>query len=323
MTDSPAVILYDQNGNPVALREGTFIDGYQPVLLMAGRDENGNVKIFETVDGALTVNVTNPVTVDGYLSVEEPVEVTGSVAIDGTVTVDGYVGIEGAVEVTGLDGDPIEVSLVDGYVNVDGPIEVTGIGGDPVEITGEVSLKDGYVNIDGPIEVIPTPARTVEGRYFATTGIINGSNSSQLLMTLENPAGSGVTMYLTFVDVNGLASVGNYPNPFLYRVSRMIGLPTGGTVLAEEQRSTSEGPSLGIARQTPTGTGSAGNFWVDTAGSIRNSRPNRPKSQRAFETDVEDKEIIIQEGEAIGVFANANANQWRHFVSIRWNEVAI
>lgn len=57
MSDSPAVILYDQNGNPIALSETGSISVNQKGILVAGRDEDGNVKFISVFKdtGAISV----------------------------------------------------------------------------------------------------------------------------------------------------------------------------------------------------------------------------------------------------------------------------
>lgn len=58
MSDSPAVILYDEDGNPVAVAEGNLLESFQKGIVIAGKDDDGYVR-FVSINNAGTINVSD------------------------------------------------------------------------------------------------------------------------------------------------------------------------------------------------------------------------------------------------------------------------
>lgn len=173
--------------------------------------------------------------------------------------------------------------------------------------------------INEALSVINKPQRNVVGKYFSTSTLINGNAVAQNLFTIENPIGSGRSIYINQIDVNGM-STANFSTPFLYSVTRLVGLPTGGTVTPAQKRKTSDLSPSAIIRQLPTATLASGALWVGSAGIVANGYTNRPKTELSFVTEDESFEILISEGESICVVAAANSVNWRHYINIRWSE---
>lgn len=113
MLSNPAVIVFDFNGNPVALQNGATIPGTQGALLVSGRDGSGNA-IQLAVNGA-----GNPV-------------IVGS-GIPGTPS-------SGVLTVQGIGGGtPLPVSF-SGFVI--GPLTDTQLRATPVPVSGSLTITE-------------------------------------------------------------------------------------------------------------------------------------------------------------------------------------
>jgi len=117
MAKSPAVILYDENGNRVGVSTGPIVvhgsqaSGTIPIPVVAG------------VTGTISIsNFPNNQGVTGSVGVIGPVGVTGSVGMSGVVGVIGPVGITGSVS---IDNFPTNQGIT-GSVGVIGPVGITG-----------------------------------------------------------------------------------------------------------------------------------------------------------------------------------------------------
>lgn len=209
--------------------------------------------------------------------------------------------------------DGYELSVKEGPVSSQQPgIAVGGISNDEF-----VLLK----LFNNALAVTQKPSKNILGRYFSSSELINGSNLSQTLITIENPEDSNVDVCINKIDVNGVVT-GTFSTPFLYAVSRTSSLPADGTVLSFQKRISSDGYSESIVRQLSTASFDAGFICVCSAGiqDGGSGSVNRPKSDVLFFTDNENLEIILKPGEALGVVAGENSNNWRHYVNISWSE---
>jgi hypothetical protein len=183
-------------------------------------------------------------------------------------------------------------------------------------------VKFFSVTSSGAIQTTPVASRTVVGDYYASSALITGAATEQELLTLENPAGSGRTMYVNRVEVNGVID-SRFTTAFLYRVERTSALPTGGTTLTAQLRDTSDSAAVGVVREEPTATSAAGSIWVGSPGVLTKDGLHTNGIFQAVATFEERKEIVLAEGEAVVVVAAANSTDWEHWVTIQWNEVAI
>jgi hypothetical protein len=220
MNDSPASILFNTDGYEVTITEGSFIDGYQPVILFAGKDELGNVKIIKTINDSLIISSTS---------------------------------------------------------------------------------------------------KNILGVFFGTSDFILGSYSQQILATLENPIGSGRVIYLNSTDINGLVAT-KFSTPFLYKLVKTDGYVFGGTVLNYQKRNDLDSNAVGVVKTLPIASLLPGAIWVGTSGIVEYGYSNNPKNSVSFVADSEFKEIILNPGESIALVADANSNDWRHFINIIWSE---
>ena len=120
--------------------------------------------------GNTTVSPVTSVEIDQPVSIEGPVEVNGTVGIDGPVTVEGDVNVTGHV---GIDG-PV---TVEGDVNINGTVPITG----DVNVSGSVDINGGTINVD-----------TISGNVNVDGSTVNIGNNVRLW---------GGGDYLGYVDV--------------------------------------------------------------------------------------------------------------------------
>lgn len=183
-------------------------------------------------------------------------------------------------------------------------------------------VKFFSITSGGAIHTAPVGTRTPVGDYYASTSLIAGSATEQELLSLENPIGSGRTIYINRVDVSGTIDF-SFTTPFLYRFERTTVLPSGGTTLTDQLRDTSGSVAVGIAREEPTAISAAGSIWVGSPGVLTKDGQHNSGIFQAYATFDERKEIVLAEGESVVIVAEANAVDWEHWVTIQWNEVNI
>lgn len=175
--------------------------------------------------------------------------------------------------------------------------------------------------LNNAIAVSQQPSREIVGRYLCGTPLVTGAALVQNVVTIENPVGSGRSIYIDSVDINGLSAT-NFTTPFLYRIARSTGVPTGGTIVSSQGVKSSYPAAVAIVRTLPTVTAAAGNLWVGSPG-VNNTgaQANRPKETTSFVVSEDDKEILLASGEALIMIADVNSTNWRHYANIRWSEV--
>lgn len=181
-------------------------------------------------------------------------------------------------------------------------------------------VKFFNITSSGAIHTAPVGIRTPVGDYYASTALIGGVAAEQELLSLENPASSGRTIYINRIEVSGTVPA-RFTTPFLYRFERTSGLPTGGTILTDQLRDTSASAAVGIAREEPTATSAAGSIWVGSPGVLTKDGQHNTGLFQAVASFDERKEIVLAEGEGVVVVAGANDTGWDHWVTIQWNEV--
>ena len=172
----------------------------------------------------------------------------------------------------------------------------------------------------GAINTVSTPRRNVDGDYYACTSLISGSKLEQILATIENPASSGKTIYISKIEVNGVIDT-KFSTAFLYKVGRTVTLPSGGVILSEQLRKTSDASAVGIVREEPSAVADSGSIWVGSPGVLTKHGQHSNGIFKAVATFNEDKEIVLLSGESIVVIAEANDESWEHWVTFQWNEV--
>lgn len=161
--------------------------------------------------------------------------------------------------------------------------------------------------------------------YCCATSLITGANSVQSLMTIENPSGSTINVYIMEIRFGGIATASS-ASPFLYHIGRATGLPTGGTILTSQKYDSSIGSATGIVRQSPTATASAGSMWVSTPGVILSGGllggPVSMSQVSFIFTPILDfnNALLLVPGEALIITGDANSTSWNHFGSVSWLE---
>lgn len=184
---------------------------------------------------------------------------------------------------------------------------------------------DGYfrylsTSSGGTIKVTPSTGRQNQAKYFASTSQIVGSAVAQNLLTIENPSGSNVDIFINRIFVNGVLG-SNSAVVFLYRINRTSALPTGGTTLTETNRNTADVSATAVVRQAPTATAAGGTLWSNAPGvSFIPVGVSNTNNIETFNPRDEDAEIALLPGEALLVSAQANSTSWTHWVNIYWSE---
>lgn len=325
MSDSPAAILFDVNGNPV----GTVIDGVFYRLqveakLAAGTNTVGKVDqgapgatpwpvtagTLPLPTGAATEATLNSVnsklnslgqktmanSVPVVFASDQTVDVSStelSLAIN-DFEVPGF-----STQVSGSDDGYARVIAVDGY----GRQIVVGAGTAGNPVGGVISVQE--VNY-----------RNILGEYFASTNLLTGAGVSQNILTITNPNGSGRSIYLNRIETRGYAS-GNSSIDFMYKLFRASSTPTGGTVLSFQKRNTADFNSIATLRTLSTVTTSAGILWATSPGHTQ-----RPvEIDFSIFTESDKNEIVINQNESIVISVDANSSVWKHWANISWYEV--
>lgn len=85
MTDNPAKILYDENGNPHAIIDGQIIPLSLPTLAISGKNDDGYAEILK-IDGGLKIKNINQEKISKY-DISDTIIYMGS-AIKGTLDSD-------------------------------------------------------------------------------------------------------------------------------------------------------------------------------------------------------------------------------------------
>lgn len=219
------------------------------------------------------------------------------------------------------------VILYDGYGNPLAVLEDDTIFSDQPGVLFAGKDDSGLVRFfsvtsNGVVKTAVTGERTVLGEYYFGSSLITGAASTQTLLTLENPSGSGNNIYLNKVIINGTVS-STFSTPFVYTLTRAAALPTGGTIQTAQLRSTTDASPVGVIRTLPSATAAVGSIWTGSPGVISNKGAFFQTLTEATATFEERKEIVIAPGQAVVVTAGVNSTDWSHWVNLHWNEVAI
>lgn len=183
-------------------------------------------------------------------------------------------------------------------------------------------VKFFNITAAGALPVATVGERTPVGDYYASTSLIVGAAIEQELLSIENPVSSGRTVFINRIEVSGIVDT-TFTTPFLYRFERTTGLPTDGITLIDQLRDTTGSASVGIIRQGPISTSASGSIWVGSPGVFTAKGQSSSGIFQAVATFEERKEIVLAEGEGVVVVAEANGNDWSHWVTVQWNEVTI
>lgn len=178
-----------------------------------------------------------------------------------------------------------------------------------------VSLSPNGVGFVGPQFGFQTSA----GRGFgATTGrlLTTLGSVSQNMLVLYNPAGSGKTLYLYRIFING--SFGQNNTAAFERVRFVGGAPTGGVLITPVNRSGSATASIAQVRIAVGGTALTG--VVFAVGSVLSLEKSTLLITGGLDTSNEDGSLIIAPGSGISMqlTTTAAATQTAEFV---WHEV--
>jgi hypothetical protein len=184
------------------------------------------------------------------------------------------------------------------------------------------------VNAYGNVRTAEQGNRNINGSYRHSVSPLTGStNSPQLLMTLTNPTGSTVNVYLKHVtispSVNAVISVPASGNWF-YHIGRANAPPPGtGTTQAYQKMRTSNpaGQAL-IHTGISSVTASAGNLWTGggptwLSGTTSFSGFNQLE---AFTENRDTDDVILAAGEAVVIWAGPNNVSTFHGITISWDE---
>lgn len=213
------------------------------------------------------------------------------------------------------DGNP--VGVLDGYTLVTDQRGLISAGIDDSNQIRFLSLSAA-----GALKVTTTESRTIVGEYLQGTNLILGTAAAQNLVSLENPNASGRTIYVNRMSINGVVD-GASNIPFLYRLRRASALPTGGTTLTAQKRDSTDAAPVGIVRRVPTATAAGGLMWSTSPGVFTNRGVSIPNMFETVVTELVQNEIVLAPGEAVLFTADANSNDWNHWINLVWTEETI
>lgn len=193
-----------------------------------------------------------------------------------------------------------------------------------------VAGTDGYnrlrylrVSETGALHVSQSSSKSISGRYFVGSGLIQGSLSQQNLITITNPSGSGRSVFINKITVHGVIDTVS-TTPFLYIIKRTSDIPSSGTILSSEKRTTVDLDPVAVIRQSPSTTLESGVIWASSPGvSSASGFFVNGNVFSIFDTEHESFEIEVAEGESLAVVASANTLDWSHFANLVWSEVIL
>jgi hypothetical protein len=158
------------------------------------------------------------------------------------------------------------------------------------------------------------------GGYCASSNVLAGTVGAQNLLSIENPAASGINVVVHKITVSGVQSVLS-ALVFSYHLGRTTALPTGGTTLTAQKRNTNSVNATAIVRTGPTATAAAGQIWAMAPPLILGitlSGVSPFFHQDAL--DNLDEALILAPGEGLLVSADGNLTTWSHTVGVWWGE---
>lgn len=137
-------------------------------------------------------------------------------------------------------------------------------------------------------------------------------------MSIENPASSEQLVYINKATLKGTTSAQS-AILFMYHLGRTTAMPTGGTLASiQKSRSTIE-PGQAIVRVAPSATAASGDKWTDSYGPFSTGIIPLPLSD-CINSRGEDDDEILEPGEALLFWIDANAITFKHWANIRWQE---
>jgi hypothetical protein len=173
----------------------------------------------------------------------------------------------------------------------------------------------------GAMKVADIGSRNVLGAYRCGSGQIAGAASTQNLLSIENPTGSGKTVAVKRIEVQGPTVTVSLTLKFLYLVGRTTGLPTVGTTLTAQKRATADATAVAVVRQGPTATAATGNMWSGTGEQLFTAVGSGNAFQNiAFGESRESDDVLLAPGEGLLVRAETNNTGYFHSVDVSWEE---
>jgi hypothetical protein len=171
-----------------------------------------------------------------------------------------------------------------------------------------------------PALPVITTGRTVVGRYGASTGRITGSAAAQNLVSIENPAASGKTLYIRKIKISASCVAAAIVN-FQLRLGRTTATPTAGTTQTAQKRATADATPVGIVRSGPTATAATGTLWAAAGPSFQNNPTVYASEITAWDSEGDPSiDISLAATEGLLVSAEANDVDFIFTVSFEWGE---
>ena len=163
--------------------------------------------------------------------------------------------------------------------------------------------------------------RSITGSYACARTSLTGAAGTQFILTIECPV-STVNVYVKRVTIsittNGATALTNY----IYSLGRTTGLPTGGTTLTAQKKTTAFPAAAAIVRTAPTVTAATGSM-INVQGSIyQNNTADVARLVEVFNNvgGSELDDIVLVNGEGLLLSATGNDVDIQHIVSIEWQE---
>lgn len=160
------------------------------------------------------------------------------------------------------------------------------------------------------------------GCYGTATDRITGAAAAQNLLSIENPAASGKTVYVRRVTVSAMLTSTANTN-FQYRLGRTTATPTAGTTLTAQKADSNDASPVAIVRSGPTATPATGRLWAGS-GLAGSNNPNFGLLEMVAWDGQQDgrRDIVLAAGEGLLVSAEANDTDINHTVAVLWLETS-
>jgi hypothetical protein len=202
VSDNPAVVLFDVNGNPMAVSGGMSLPTGTIGLMMAAVDSNGFVRFVSTISGSL--QVTGSVIAQVTFPQNQQVWQAGTVGVSGAVALTNWPAVVGVTA-----SAPIQV-WSEGTVGVSGTVNVGNFPANqqvwqsgPVGVSGTVSVtqpvmvySSGALGVSGSVAITNWPVTVgVSGSVGVTnfpatqnvSGTVIVTQTGSFHVTVDNP----------------------------------------------------------------------------------------------------------------------------------------
>lgn len=163
--------------------------------------------------------------------------------------------------------------------------------------------------------------RAIFGTYYAATAAVVGAGAAVTNVgSLLNPVASGRAAWVKRIRISVVALAGANAGPFVIHVNRNTDA-AAGVALTIPRRSTADLAPVCVARQAPTGTAVAGDFFATAVVASTSFTTPTPSIFNAIEPTQPYDEILLLAGQGVIVTVDTSAGiLWSFGAQFLWGE---